>query len=860
MTPKLTKPTSKPGKTGENTPLVTDEMIAQFVSVTDCPVSVARNFLEANKGNAALALQYFYEAQIATKKPTAGGELAITEEHVDELLGFAAIPREAARRLLQRIGGDIEAAVEEHWRDVSEPRETAQGGEASGTARPRTQQPSPVRPAVIRMQNPNVRLDNRPRRMPSEAHIPSPDTPHKGRAAESWASAQVTSTTTHISETQQPSSYASGQSSKGKDAEFPTDKQPGSKGKRQSELNAPPPIDKGKNPEVRKPPINAEHFEPEEPTVPIGPPKTSSRSFAIFAPRRQDPNRFLKPPAPPPAKPTPVFLSEKRILPGPLAIQKKPQAKPPSSDPSSQELPPMRNSPSPGGPPSSPPSTPPPATLASPDECWNPEQREYLMANAKGGGLDLIRIARRYEEEDPHIVPARSALLTVKNLSQDYLAVMILSMSRELIDAIIFGDLARLVLGKSLTLPGDHDQPCWYFQAFVDPVTGEAPSANNMLVLINAMATYSRDLNSFHTGGPPTQSDPIKNPKTAEEFALFLEGIDTAYGARNWDVAWNQKGWHRFFTDPKNPNRRSEISSKRDGLQLLVDCWKARLNRIPAGQRKQPLRSAPMECGYTKEAPRRYKEQRNQQNLQRPTGMILIEAISKYYNMRYRWCYFVVAHMSHVIQASTGEAFLSRIARTYTWQCGFNPVQAGESVSSAANDFSISDSLEWPRAIDMGLFDAKYKLEQDHVQSERKRLEMTKELLETEARIKAKKAQNARVKAEIAEKKFALEDSRLAYRSSIGPRAAVMTSERLQWKLPLNEKAREWATAFQEYIDVEKDETRRKALERTWVDLTVQGLQKANEVLSLTQRNVAKEGEGRSDNRDDPEDVEMVEE
>ena len=81
--------------------------------------------------------------------------------------------------------------------------------------------------------------------------------------------------------------------------------------------------------------------------------------------------------------------------------------------------------------------------------------------------------------------------------------------------------------------------------------------------------------------------------------------------------------------------------------------------------------------------------------------------------------------MSHVIQASAGEAFLSRIARTYIWQCGFNPVQAGEAVSSAANDFSISDSLEWPGAIDMGLFDAKYKIEQDYVENERRRLEMT---------------------------------------------------------------------------------------------------------------------------------------
>ena len=159
---------------------------------------------------------------------------------------------------------------------------------------------------------------------------------------------------------------------------------------------------------------------------------------------------------------------------------------------------------------------------------------------------------------------ARSALLTVRNLSQDYLAVMILSMTRELIDAIIFGDLARMVLGKALTLPEHRDQPYWYFQAFVDPVTGEAPSANNMLTLVNAMATYSRELNSF-PAGPVTQSDPIKNPKTAEEFALFLGGIDTAYGAKNWDVGWNQKGWHRFFTDPRNPHRRSEISSKRVG-------------------------------------------------------------------------------------------------------------------------------------------------------------------------------------------------------------------------------------------------------------------------------------------------------
>ena len=376
MPSKHTKPTPKA------TPLVTEEMIAQFVSAANCPVSVARNYLEANRGNAALALQYFYETQRVTK-PTAQGEPTVTKEDVDELLGFAPIPRETARRLLRRVGGDIEAAAEEYWRDVSEPAKTFQGGEASGTAR-RTQHNEPVRPAVIRMQNPNV--DNRPLRMPSESHVPSPDTRH---SAEPSPCAQVTST--HISETQRLPSHDSDQSGKGKETEVPTE---GKRVERQGELD-PPPIDKGKKPEVRKPPT--EPLAPEEP-LPTGPPKTSSRSFAIFTPR-QDPSRFSIPVPPP--KPPPGILSEKRRLPDPLIIQK-PQAKQSSSqssssDSSSQELPPMRNSP-PRGPASSPPSTPPPTTLASPDECWNAEQREYLIANAKGGGLELIKIARRYEE------------------------------------------------------------------------------------------------------------------------------------------------------------------------------------------------------------------------------------------------------------------------------------------------------------------------------------------------------------------------------------------------------------------------------------------------------------------------------
>ena len=136
-------------------------------------------------------------------------------------------------------------------------------------------------------------------------------------------------------------------------------------------------------------------------------------------------------------------------------------------------------------------------------------------------------------------------------------------------------------------------------------------------------------------------------------------------------------------------------------------------------------------------------------------------------------------------------------------------------------------------------------------------------MFEAEARIKAKKAQNARVKAEMAENKSALEVSRLAYRSSSGLQEANKTSERLQWKLLLNEKARDWASVFQEYINVEIDETRLKALEKIWVDPTIQGLQKANEVHSLTQKSHSKAGEekrGDWDELGNEEDVEMGEE
>ena len=84
-------------------------------------------------------------------------------------------------------------------------------------------------------------------------------------------------------------------------------------------------------------------------------------------------------------------------------------------------------------------------SLVDIDDCWNEEQKEYIKANGKGGGLDLIVVAKMFEEKDEKVPNTRSALLQPSTLGETQLSLLLLGMDRHLIDAIIMGALSRKI-------------------------------------------------------------------------------------------------------------------------------------------------------------------------------------------------------------------------------------------------------------------------------------------------------------------------------------------------------------------------------------------------------------------------------
>ena len=152
---------------------------------------------------------------------------------------------------------------------------------------------------------------------------------------------------------------------------------------------------------------------------------------------------------------------------------------------------------------SSPPPSPPPTagSLASPDDAWNSEQRAYLVSNRDGGGLGLIDLARSYEAADPHINNVRSAILALKNTVEQQLALMVLKMDRNLLDAVIRVDVGLRVINGDVAVPDKSiNRPSLYVRQFVDPLSGQAPKANEMLKLVSAMDKYSKKVDEFPTG------------------------------------------------------------------------------------------------------------------------------------------------------------------------------------------------------------------------------------------------------------------------------------------------------------------------------------------------------------------------
>lgn len=132
-------------------------------------------------------------------------------------------------------------------------------------------------------------------------------------------------------------------------------------------------------------------------------------------------------------------------------------------------------------------SSPPPSSAAPHQEeiarSWTKEQRDYTIANRRGGGLQLIAVASAYEENDVRVKNSISRLLLVKDSSWHDLSLLILGMSTDLLESIILADLPLRVRNGTVKLPKmARDDPALYNQHF-DSKDGKPPSAEEMELL-----------------------------------------------------------------------------------------------------------------------------------------------------------------------------------------------------------------------------------------------------------------------------------------------------------------------------------------------------------------------------------------
>lgn len=281
-----------------------------------------------------------------------------------------------------------------------------------------------------------------------------------------------------------------------------------------------------------------------------------------------------------------------------------------------------------------------------------------------------------------------------------------------------------------------------------------------------------------------------------------------------WNGELSRIGWHRFFTDDSDPEYLIERDGDRETLGLCTEAWRARLNAVPQDQHELPLKSAPIAVGYTKFAPQREREHLHGEGS--TMAMQLLESISKYLNMRYRWKFYVVVHLNHYLQASVGEVFLSRIARSYNWLTGFNPVQAGESFASILNHYSVADTLEWYKEIEKEPFLTKYKLEKKFMHSNRDQFDRLRLLYEVDARIANKKASITEQEQKIRVGKESLQQEWQEFLPKIRNHRAWPLLDRTDWKLSVLEQGRGVIGAFEDLVCTIEDDQLRDEILRDW--------------------------------------------
>lgn len=163
----------------------------------------------------------------------------------------------------------------------------------------------------------------------------------------------------------------------------------------------------------------------------------------------------------------------------------------------------------------------------------------------------------------------------------------------------------------------------------------------------------------------------------------------------------SEQGLRRYLCETA---KSGEIQGRMVLLRVLIAEWRTRLGAIPAADWKDPLASAPTECGYSAVPMTRRGQHRN--HTSGTYGAMLLEPMAIHLNLPYRWDFRVVTYLQTEIQAPAGEAFMHRISLSYFWQTGFNPQVAGLSTDTVLKR-TIEERTEWYAGVDLRLYSRK---------------------------------------------------------------------------------------------------------------------------------------------------------
>ncbi|KAL2061470.1 hypothetical protein VTL71DRAFT_6847 [Oculimacula yallundae] len=213
----------------------------------------------------------------------------------------------------------------------------------------------------------------------------------------------------------------------------------------------------------------------------------------------------------------------------------------------------------------------------------------------------------------------------------------------------------------------------WFLSA--DPQSMYAkPSKATLLSIIELGEWYIKELD-------PTDISYIADRDYQLEIIMAVDFPDSKFGFKTggWDRAWSAQGWRRHISTVANPSVviQSRLEKWRD---VMFPTMKSQLALVDDGD---DVKYTWSEIGITSDGETRRKAHANHSGT---TGAFaFLECLSAHENGgSYRWAWQTLAYYRDRHEGPLLECFFSRLAQSYIWTGGVNPIGAG--ISTAAAD------------------------------------------------------------------------------------------------------------------------------------------------------------------------------